>query len=200
MKILAVYGSTHQEGIARTMAQLIGAAAEAQGAKVQYADLLQQPLPPFRTDQDFSQTPEVAKIRQACAEADAFIVVSPEYHGCMSNWIKNFFDFHYHEFAGKLFAIAASTGGSLGVSCNTQMRVAIQHCHGWVLPYQTAVRTSDLENGEISSPKILERLAFMGRDLVVYGQLLENQFGADRQQVKQIPEQRKSNGFAGWYA
>lgn len=198
--ILGVCGSTHGEGNSRHMLNLIAGAARAEGAEVELLDLLAEPLPLFRPDQTYDSDPVVKRVRQRCAEADGFILVSPEYHGCMSGWMKNFLDFHYHEFAGKLFAVAASTGGSLGVSCNTQMRVAIQHCHGWTLPYQAAVRESEFEaDGSLQKPAAVERLQRMGRDVVIYGRLLREQFLGDRQQVRSGQTPSQAAGFAGWY-
>ncbi len=201
MKILAVYGSTGQDSQSLKMIRVMAQAAEVAGAVVEPLDLLATPLPLFRTDISFAEDPLVSDVRHRCAEADGYLMVSPEYHGCMSSWMKNFFDFHYHEFAGKLFALAASTGGSMGVSCNTQMRVAIQHCHGWALPYQTAVRQSDLdEAGEIHNPAVIDRLQRMGRDLVIYGQLLNQQLAQDKAAAAQVDKsQRQAFGFAGWY-
>ena len=75
----------------------------------------------------------------------------------------------------------------MGISCNTQMRLAIQHCHGWALPYHTATRTDDFDaEGQLQNPKVSDRLQRMARDLVVYGQLLQAQFDADRLAAKEL--------------
>lgn len=201
MKILAVYGATQQDSRSRLTVSVIAEAARAAGAEVQSLDVLAAGIPIMRVDQDFSDDAAVQQMKQLTREADGFIVVSPEYHGCMSNWIKNFFDFHYHEFAGKLFALAATTGGSMGVSCNTQMRVAVQHCHGWALPYQTAVREADFApDGSLRDVRALDRLQRMGRDLVVYGRLLRTQFQQDLAGLKSGDTLPEYSGFAGWYA
>lgn len=211
MKILAIYGSTHQDGNSRALAHLIGDSALQSGAEVIYFDVLHKELPLFRTDRDFKDEPVVHELRSLATEVDGFIVVSPEYHGCMSNAIKNFFDFHYQQFAGKAFAIATATGGSMGVSCNSQMRVAIQHCHGWALPYQVGVKSSEFTDGEVTSAKCRDRLVKLGRDLVVYGQLLQTQFKADQALARasvsgQLSQAGSSGqddavnrGFAEWY-
>ena len=200
MNILAVCGSTHRESNSLKILDLLSQAAREAGAEVDVLDLLATPLPLFRTDQTYEHDEIVSQVRQLCQQADAFLLVSPEYHGCMSGWMKNFFDFHYHEFAGKLFALAASTGGSLGVSCLTQMRVAVQHCHGWSLPYQAAAREADFAaSGELSNHAVVERLKRMGRDTVIYGRLLRQQFEQDRQWARTHPEQGLEAGFAGWY-
>lgn len=200
MKILAVYGSTHQESNSRKIIDIIARAARNTGAKVNELDLLATPLPLFRTDETYEHDVIVNQVRQLCQEADAFILVSPEYHGCMSGWMKNFFDFHYHEFAGKLFALAASTGGSQGTSCISQMRVAVQYCHGWSLPYQTAVRETDYDvDGKLTQTTLVERLERMGRDLVVYGRLLRTQFEQDKLSAREQSDKSINLGFAGWY-
>jgi len=201
MKIVAVYGSTGKDSNSLRTVSVIAAAAEKAGGSVTHFNLMDNELPPMRIDQSFKEHPAVQKIRQLSREADAFILVSPEYHGCMSNWIKNFFDFHYREFAGKLFAIAATTGGSMGTACINQMRTAVQYCHGWSLPYQTAVKESDInEQGLIQNEKTLDRLERMGRDLVVYGMLFKQQFATDQESAQTDSKDKKELGFAGWYA
>jgi NAD(P)H-dependent FMN reductase len=200
MKILAVCGSTHQESNSRQLLEMIASSARSSGGEVDVLDLLGTPLPLFRSDQSYAQDQIVIQVRQLCQAADAFILVSPEYHGCMSGWMKNFFDFHYHEFAGKLFALAATTGGSLGVSCITQMRVAVQHCHGWSLPYQVAAREADFDSqGILHNQSVIERLQRMGHDTVRYGSILNQQFQADREQATENSERSVQLGFAGWY-
>jgi NAD(P)H-dependent FMN reductase len=201
MKILAVCGTTHHESNSGHITEIIAAAARAAGAEVDLLDLLASPLPLFRTDQSYENDQIVTQVRQACQAADAFILVSPEYHGCMTGWMKNFLDFHYHEFAGKLFVLAATTGGSLGVSCITQMRVAVQHCHGWSLPYQAAAREADFDsNGQLANDSVRERLERMGRDAVIYGKCLREQFQADRQGAREANDTSRDWGFAGWYS
>lgn len=198
MKILMVYGSTHQDGNSRVLAHTIAASAQNHGADVMDFDVLQKELPLFRTDRDFKDDAVVQEMRALTETAEGFIVVSPEYHGCMSNAIKNFFDFHYQQFAGKAFAIATATGGSMGVSCNSQMRIAIQHCHGWALPYQVGVKANEFQDGHVSNEKARDRLVRLGRDLVVYGQLLKQQFETDKHFAAQQDHSAQA-GFAGWY-
>lgn len=190
MKILAVYGSTAQESNSKVVVSILATAASAAGAELTHLNLLDADLPTMRIDHNFDEHPGVQEVRALTAAADGFILVSPEYHGCMSNWMKNYFDFHYHQFAGKLFAIASTTGGSLGTNCNNQMRLAVQHCHGWVLPYQAGVRQQEIVDGQIQEPRVLERLQRMGYDLVTYGQILQQSFQQERQ---------RGQGFAGWY-
>jgi FMN reductase len=41
--------------------------------------------------------------------ADAFILATPDYYGSMSGSIKNFVDYFWSEFAGKLFGYICSS-------------------------------------------------------------------------------------------
>ena len=89
----------------------------------------------------------------------------------------------------------------MGTACINQMRTAVQYCHGWSLPYQTAVKESDInEQGLIQNEKTLDRLERMGRDLVVYGMLFKQQFATDQESAQTDSKDKKELGFAGWYA
>lgn len=174
------------------MLDVVVKAAREEGAAVDILNLLQSPLPLFRSDGAYDRSyPIIEDVRRKCAEADAFVLVTPEYHGSMSGWMKNFFDFHYHEFAGKLFALVATTGGSFGESCLSHMRASVQYCHGWTLPYNSAARSADFDahSGAITPELIRTRLGYLGRDLVVYGRLLRERFKADQ----------GTAGFAAWH-
>lgn len=200
MKILGVCGSTHQDSHSLVLLQEILTPLQTADAEIEILDLVKTPLPLFRVDKHYEPTDVafIQQVRQRCQQANAFILVSPEYHGSMTGWMKNFLDFHYHEFAGKLFAVAAATGGSQGISCLTHMRATIQYCHGWTLPYQAAASQHDFTDGALTNAKIQDRLHKMGRDLLVYGQLLNQQFENDRN--AKIKVNNDSNlGFAGWY-
>lgn len=201
MNILGVCGSTHQDSHSLMLLQEILKPLQSENIQVDILNLVVTPLPLFRVDKQYDpkEADFIQQVRQLSGQADAFILVSPEYHGSMTGWMKNFLDFHYREFAGKLFAIAVTTGGSQGISCLTHMRASVQYCHGWTLPYQAAASEQDFDaSGALNNPKIQDRLQKMGRDLLVYGRLVKTQFDSDRNVT--IKEDQNSNlGFAGWY-
>ena len=95
----------------------------------------------------------------------------------------------------KLFALIASTGGGVATSCLQQMRIAVQHCHGWSLPYHTSIAENEFDkvSAQIQSPRLIDRLECTGRDLVSYGQVLQGQFQAELEGPK------SESGFAAWY-
>src|SRR5204862_6524722 len=112
--------------------------------------------------------------------ADAFVLGSPDYHGSMSGAIKNFLDFHWEEFAGKLFGYVCASHEK-GLTVMEQMRTAVRQCYGWSLPYGVSVHgEQDFDNsGAISSARLQDRLEMLARDLTIYGALIHGQFIRD---------------------
>ena len=112
--------------------------------------------------------------------ADAFILVSPDYHGSMSGSLKNFLDYYWEEFAGKTFGYIC-TSHEKGLTVLDQMRTAVRQCYGWSLPYSVSVNGEEdfNEAGEIISSLLNKRLRMLARDLVVYGKLIRGQFLQD---------------------
>lgn len=175
------------------MLQAASEAAIKAGATVDYLDLRQEPLPLLGQTDEHSKN--VVGIQKRVAEADAYLIATPEYHGNMSGVAKNFFDHHYKEFAGKVFGIIVATGGSQGVSAAKTVQYAVHYCHGWTLPYIVgAAGGAFTQDGQLSDEKIRNRLKNMGRDVAVYGQILHHQFQKDRK----LPADDQL-GFAEWH-
>jgi FMN reductase len=97
----------------------------------------------------------------------------------MSGTIKNFLDYFYEEFAGKLFGYVVASHEK-GLTVMDQMRTAVRQCYGWSLPYGVSVNSQqDFTGSDISNARIEQRLKMMGRDLVAYGALIRGQFAQD---------------------
>src|SRR5919201_1309479 len=109
---------------------------------------------------------------EAVRWADGFLLGSPDYHGSMSGAVKNFLDYHWHEFAGKLFGYVCSSHEK-GLTVMDQMRTAVRQCYGWSLPYGVSIHgEQDFdEAGVLINPRLSQRLAMLTRDLVVFGAL-----------------------------
>jgi NAD(P)H-dependent FMN reductase len=168
--------------------------AQEAGAETRLLDLREHPLPLYEAHDNYDGNAIVEQVTKLVDDCDALVLGSPEYHNCMSGAMKNFMDFLYREFAGKVFGLVSATGGSQGSGCFDNMRAAVHACHGWVLPYVTAANGRDFNaEGEIINERTLDRLRRMGRDLAIYGPLMNNQFKADCEQpADSIP------GFAQW--
>ncbi|MBX7246106.1 MAG: NAD(P)H-dependent oxidoreductase, partial [Candidatus Sumerlaeaceae bacterium] len=114
-RILGVCASTRHSSHTSILVNTALEAAKNCGAEVKLLDLRATPLPIYDADREYEDEKNVRAVLELVEWADGFIVGSPEYHGCMSGAAKNFFDFHYREFGGKLFGLVCATGGSQGV-------------------------------------------------------------------------------------
>src|SRR5262245_21304370 len=101
-KILGVSGSLRDGSFSRRAVSLALELARARGADTRLLDLREFELPLYRPRA--GDTAEaVATVAEAVTWADAFVLGTPDYHGSMSGALKNFLDYHWEEFAGKLF-------------------------------------------------------------------------------------------------
>lgn len=193
-RILGVSGSLREGSNTLVLVNKALEFARDAGAETRLLDLREFPLPLYEAHESYDGHSVVEEIIKVVDDCDALVLGSPEYHGCMSGAMKNFMDFLYREFAGKVFGLVCATGGSQGNGCFDNMRAAVHACHGWVLPYVTAASGRDInEDREITNARTVDRLRRMARDLKYYGPLINGQFQEDS---KQSPEAMP--GFAQW--
>ena len=148
--------------------------AKMQRAQVRLLELAKADIPVYSPS---STVP--ANVAADVEWADALILASPDYHGSISGALKNFLDYFYEEFAGKLFGYIVASHEK-GLTVMDQMRTAIRQCYGWSLPYGVSINgEQDFTSGQLSNQRIEQRLNMMGRDLVVYGRVLRGQFVED---------------------
>ena len=154
-------------------------AAEARGAETRLLDLHAADLPMYRPDET-AETDTVKQVEEAVNWADAFVLSSPDYHGSMSGAMKNFLDYFWTEFAGKVFGYLCASHEK-GLTVMDQMRTAVRQCYGWSLPYGVAIHgDEDFDaEGNVSKPAIERRLRMLARDVTVYGSLIGEQFKRD---------------------
>src|SRR6187200_2708851 len=152
-------------------------------------------LPLFDPDgnEEYYSSVELRKASNYANWADAFVLVSPDYHGSMSGVIKNFLDSFWEEFAGKTFGYIVSSHEK-GLTVMDQMRTAVRQCYAWSLPYGISINErEDLgSDGKIVNSRLQSRMEMLARDLVVYGRLIYWQFSKDQDSAEQ-------NTFAHYY-
>lgn len=178
IKVLGVGGSM-RAGSHSTRTIVLGLErARELGAETRFIDLRELDLPMFRPKLD--PIPEVVRsVARDVAWADAYLIGSPDYHGSMSGAVKNFLDYHWKEFAGKLFGLVCASHEK-GLTAMDQMRTAVRQCYGWSLPYGLALHADqDIDHAGELSPKVRHRLNMLVRDLVAYGTLIRDQFDHD---------------------
>ena len=180
LKILGVSGSMGENSTSlRIVSEVLGNAAN-HGASIRVLDLYETDLPIFRGRSSHAQHSGRMAADEAVNWADAFLLVTPDYHGSMSGAMKNFLDHYWSEFSGKLFAYGC-VSSEKGLTVMDQMRTAIRQCYGWSLPYGLSVHArEDFDaDGNIVDQALNHRIKMMARDLTVYGSLLLTQFQND---------------------
>ena len=176
-KVLGV-GSSMREGSYSTLALTVSLdLAKQEGIEIRFLDLRKNNLPMLYS-QD-TETIEIKKVKEDVKWADSFILATPDYHGSMSGSMKNFLDYFWSDFAGKLFGYICASHEK-GLTVMDQMRTAIRQCYGWSMPYGVSVNgEEDFENGQITNPRLKSRLEMLARDLIVYGRPIRDQFLKD---------------------
>lgn len=181
LRVLGVSGSMRESSRSARLAETILNVAREHGAQTRLLDLNEIDLPMFRTGVTGDQHSGRDAANEAVNWAQAFVLVTPDYHGSMSGAMKNFLDHYWREFAGKLFAVACISNEK-GLTVIDQMRTAIRQCYGWSLPYGLSVTGSDFNaEGSVQSEASIARAAMMARDIAVYGSLIHAQFARDLQ-------------------
>lgn len=180
IKVLGVSGSMREGSTSRRALSIVLEAARAEGeAETRLLDLRELDLPMYRP-QPTMQHESVAEAGKAVEWADAFVFATPDYHGSMSGAMKNFLDYHWTEFAGKVFGYLCASHEK-GLTAMDQMRTVVRQCYGWSLPYGVAVHgDEDFDaNADIKNEAAGRRLRMLGRDIRVYGAVLREQFARD---------------------
>jgi azobenzene reductase len=146
------------------------------GAEIQILDLKQTVLP-FLYYQEHDKKTEISIAEKMVKWADAFILSTPDYHGSMAGSMKNFLDYFWSDFAGKLFGYICSSHEK-GLTVMDQMRTAVRQCYGWSMPYGISINgEKDFAiNGNIRNETLSHRIQVLARDIVIYGKLHRNQF------------------------
>ena len=178
LNILAVAGSLNESSVTRFVVNHLAEQLRAAGCAVDVLDLRKESLALFDPELSYRQ-PGYPALADRVAQADVFILGTPDYHGSVSSAMKNFLDHFWQEFAGKLFApIVASH--EKGLTVLDQLRTVARQCYAWAMPYGVSfAEKADVANGAIISEPFQKRLEMFARDIRVYGALLAQQRRAD---------------------
>jgi azobenzene reductase len=176
-RVLGIGSSLHDNASSTTALSATLDFAKKYGAETRLLDLRQVKLPLYDPAENKSNS-DITKAQDDVVWADALILSTPDYHGSMSGVMKNFLDYFWAEFAGKTFGYICASHEK-GLTAMDQMRTAIRQCYGWSMPYGVSVSDrDDFADGKINQ-KLESRLDMLARDLVVYGNLLRQQFVKD---------------------
>ncbi|MFJ5290202.1 MULTISPECIES: NADPH-dependent FMN reductase [unclassified Streptomyces] len=167
MRILTLPGSLRARSTNGALLRAAGSLAAAEGAAVTTADI--GGLPHFNPDLDgegAAAPAPVAALRNSVAEADAVLVVSPEYAHGVPGVLKNALDWLVSsgEFVDRrVGVITASPSPTGGDYANAQLRETLRMMTGTVideacLKVGTVSARLDRDTGEITDPELTTQL------------------------------------------
>jgi len=176
-KLLGIGSSLRKNSSSNKTLKIVLDKSQRYGANTSIIELSKSNFPIFNPNKPKEVSEDIEKINDQVINADAFILATPDYHGSMSGGMKNFLDYYWYEFSGKIFGYIVSSHEK-GLTVMDHMRTTIRQCYGWSLPYGLSINTEyDLdEHSNINNPKLLLRIENMSRDIVIYGKLLRMQF------------------------
>ena len=180
MNVLGVASSMRESSYGTRTLRIVLDAVQKYEAKTRLLDLRRVTMPMYNPDSSMPSNKEIQKVTNDVNWADAFVLVSPDYHGSVSGSMKNFLDYYWEEFAGKTFGYIC-TSHEKGLTVMDQMRTAVRQCYGWSLPYGISVNGEEDFNkvGELVNSVLEKRLRMLARDLIVYGKTIREQFLQD---------------------
>ncbi|HKB43015.1 MAG TPA: NAD(P)H-dependent oxidoreductase [Chitinophagaceae bacterium] len=142
MKIEIISGSARSNSITKRVAlNLIKQLKEDTNHEIGIIDMKDWDLPPLQSVfKSLDTTPDEFKsLSKRIFEADAFILVSPEYNGSYAPALKNLLD-HYPKQHHKPFGIVTASPGSFGgIRATQQMLLLVSALFGIASPYLLVV-------------------------------------------------------------
>jgi NAD(P)H-dependent FMN reductase len=175
---MAVAGSLNKSAVTRFIIRQVAERMRGPGVEVDVLDLMEEPLALFNPD-TAREAEGFPKLKQRVERADVYILGTPDYHGGISSALKNFLDHFWHEFAGKLFATIV-VSYEKGLTVTDQIRTVARQCYAWTLPYGVAFADKlDVQNDQIVSESLKQRIEMMVHDVRVYGRIIAQQRRAD---------------------
>src|ERR1700710_1204196 len=182
LKILVIPGSLRTGSLNARLAAVVAhelAVSGAEGTRISLSDF---PLPIYDGDlQSKSGVPKHAvNLKRMIGAHHGVVIVTPEYNSSVPALVKNTIDWisrvqDAHEsrgevFKGRVFAIAAASGGRLGgTRALAALRLILTACHATVIPNQLALSFADQAYDEMDHLKHTadsEALKALARQLI----------------------------------
>jgi NAD(P)H-dependent FMN reductase len=169
-----IIGSTRQGRFAPTVANwFAGQAGRRDDMTVDVIDLAESRLPDVLADKP---APEVAAITPRLANANAFVVVTPEYNHSFPAPLKNAIDWHFKEWRAKPVGFVSYGGMGGGLRAVEQLRQVFAELHavtvrdtvsfhGAWTQFDSEGRPKDSERYERAAQSMLDQLAWWGQAL-----------------------------------
>ena len=127
-------------------------------------------LPFCNGEDDYSDYPDVERLRGAVKQADGLILATPEYHGSVSGVLKNALDLmSFEQLDGKVTGLISVLGGQPNSNALNDLRVIMRWVHAWVIPEQIAIGQAwkaFSPDGKLLDEKLSQRFDQFAQSLV----------------------------------
>jgi chromate reductase len=174
LRILAISGSLRSASYSSALVRAVGSMAP-EGVEMVESDLVRS-LPIYNTDLDHDDPPTaVVALREAIADADGVLFVTPEYNYALPGGLKNLIDwasrpFGRHCLTGKPVAVVGSSPGRRGGQAAAQYLRTILPMLGANLAGPEvlfpAINAHIDADGQLTSEEIAGQLLGVLRDLI----------------------------------
>lgn len=170
MKIVGINGSLRSNSYSFKILELAISKVKALDAEVEILDLRQMNLPFCNGEDDYSDYPDVKKLRDTVKACDGLILSTPEYHGGVSGVLKNALDLmSFEHLDSKVTGLISVLGGQPNSNALNDLRLIMRWVHAWVIPEQIALGQAwnkfDSED-DLKDEKLVERLDKFAESLV----------------------------------
>ncbi|HYW19539.1 MAG TPA: NADPH-dependent FMN reductase [Nodularia sp. (in: cyanobacteria)] len=170
VKIVGLGGSLRPDSYTQIALKVAAQRVEALGAEVEILDLRQLNLPFCHGGKDYSEYPDVQRLRDTVNSADGLILATPEYHGGVSGVLKNTLDLmSFDELSNKVTGLLSVLGGQSNSNALNDLRIIMRWVHGWVIPEQIAIGqawSAFSPEGKLLDEKLSERFDNFAQSLV----------------------------------
>lgn len=142
MKITILLGSVRMGRQTHKAAYYLKKKLDNRNIESDLIDLAKDPLPVLKERVGHHPDPpeNAVDISERLNEADALLLVTPEYHGSVSGVLKNAIDYFWSEFQKKpIGVVAASAGGFGGINASTHLQQIILGVGAFPMPLNLLV-------------------------------------------------------------
>ncbi|HEY9664299.1 MAG TPA: NADPH-dependent FMN reductase [Allocoleopsis sp.] len=169
-KFVGIAGSLRSDSYSQQVLNLVARHVEALGGEVEILDLRTMTLPFCKGDGDYSDYPNVERLRTAFHQADGLILVTPEYHGSVSGVLKNTLDLmRFDQLSGKVAGMISVLGGKSSNNALNDLRTILRAVHTWVIPEQIAIAQAwqvFSSDGKLQDKELLQQFDCFAQSLV----------------------------------
>jgi FMN reductase len=170
VKIVGLGGSLRPDSYTQIALKIAAQRVEALGADVEILDVRELNLPFCHGGKDYSQYPDVQRLRDTVSGTDGLILATPEYHRGVSGVLKNTLDLmSFDELSDKVTGVISILGGQANSNALNDLRIIMRAVHAWVIPEQISIGKAwgaFSPEGKLLDEKLSERFDNFAQSLV----------------------------------